>query len=134
MSLDEKLNRLSARHQNLERDMAANPDPATYGKLAAEYSELGPVVAKIGQLRSAEKSLAGVDELLSDRSTDAEMRQMAESERPELVERIEELRREISMLLLPRDAADEQERDSRGQGRNRRLRGGAFCRRPIPHV
>ena len=46
---------LSARHQTLESDMAANPDPATYGKLAAEYSELGPVVAKIGQLRERRK-------------------------------------------------------------------------------
>jgi len=107
MGLDEKLNRMSARYQTLERDMAAGPDPAKYAKLAAEYSELGPVVARIDELRAAERALAGIDELLVDRATDAEMREIAEAERPELGEKIESLRREIGMLLLPRDAADE---------------------------
>ena len=41
---DDKLNQILNRHAMLERDMAANPDPETYVKLASEYSELGAIV------------------------------------------------------------------------------------------
>ena len=46
MLIDEKLDQLLKRHEVLERDMAAGPDPETYVKLASEYSEIGEVVAK----------------------------------------------------------------------------------------
>ncbi|MCB1463885.1 MAG: PCRF domain-containing protein, partial [Nitratireductor sp.] len=107
MLIDEKLDQLLKRHATLERDMAAGPDPETYVKLASEYSEIGEVVARIKELREAEKSLAGLDELLSDKSTDAEMRELAELEYPGIEENIEKLRGDIQLLLLPRDAADD---------------------------
>ena len=45
--------------------------------------------------------------MLADRATDAEMRALAEAEIPVLDERIEQLRRDIQLLLLPKDAADD---------------------------
>jgi peptide chain release factor 1 len=76
-------------------------------KLASEYSGLGEVVARIRELRETEKALAGLDELLADKATDGDMRMLAELEHPEVEERIEALEREIQLLLLPRDIADE---------------------------
>ena len=87
--------------------MAANPDPETYVKLASEYSELGAIVEKIKLLRNEEQSLSGLDQLLGDKATDAEMRELAEVEYPDIEERIENLRNEIQIMLLPRDAADD---------------------------
>ena len=102
-----KLRQLTKRHKSIEEKMAANPDPETYVKLASEYSELEPVVAKIRELQEVQNGLAGLDELLADSSTDKEMRELAELEYPDLEEKVEELSNEIRLLLLPRDEADE---------------------------
>ncbi|MCB1439706.1 MAG: peptide chain release factor 1 [Nitratireductor sp.] len=102
-----KLRQLTNRHKSIEEKMAANPDPETYVKLASEYSELEPVVAKIRELQEVQNGLAGLDELLADSSTDKEMRELAELEYPDLEEKVEELSNEIRLLLLPRDEADE---------------------------
>ncbi len=103
----EKLDQLVRRHAGIERDMSGNPDPETYVKLASEYSALGDVVAKIRELREAERALAGLDELIADKSTDGDMRMLAELEYPDAQARVEALGREIQLLLLPRDSADD---------------------------
>ncbi len=103
----EKMRELERRFAEVEARMSAGPDAETYVKLASEYAELEPVVAKIRDYQSAERELADLESLLSDRATDREMRELAEMEVPELEERIETLTGEIQLLLLPRDAADE---------------------------
>ncbi len=87
--------------------MASNPDPETYVRLAGEYAELGPLVEKIKALRARESALAGLAEMLADKSTDGEMRELAQLEQPELEDAIGKLRTEIQLDLLPKDAADE---------------------------
>jgi peptide chain release factor 1 len=104
---NEKLDQLVRRHAGIERDMSGNPDPETYVKLASEYSSLGEVVAKIRELREAERALAGLDELIADKTTDGDMRMLAELEYPDAETKVEALQREIELLLLPRDSADD---------------------------
>jgi peptide chain release factor 1 len=104
---DGKLDQLVKRHAALESEMAAHPDPETYVRLASEYASLGDVVAKVRQLRESERALAGIAELIADKSTETEMRELAEIEQPEVEERITALRREIELLLLPKDSADD---------------------------
>ena len=50
----DKMTQLLDRHSELEQLMSSNPDPETYVKLASEFSELGPVVEKIQELKSTE--------------------------------------------------------------------------------
>jgi len=102
-----KLSQLTGRFETLEKQMAANPDAETYVALASEYSGLEAVVGKIRELQAAQGSLAGLDELLADKSVDGEMRELAEAEYPELEETIERLSGEIRLLLLPKDEADD---------------------------
>ena len=102
-----KLDQLTARFNWLQNQMAANPDPETYVALASEYSGLEDVVGKIAELREAEKALKGLDELIADKTTDREMRDMAEMEYPEIEEQIEAITGDIKLLLLPRDEADD---------------------------
>src|SRR5690606_25504172 len=44
---------------------------------------------------------------LADKATDREMRELAEMEMPDVEERIEGLEKDMQILLLPKDAADE---------------------------
>ena len=104
---EEKLAQITNRFSVLEQEMAAGPEAELYVKLASEYSELEPVVAKIRALHEQRKALVGVKELLADETTDPEMQELAEAERGEIEGEVERLTNDIRMLLLPRDAADD---------------------------
>jgi peptide chain release factor 1 len=103
----EKMRELERRFGEIEARMSDGPAADVYVKLASEYSELQPVVRTI---REYEKALAEVSDLkgmLNDRTTDREMRELAEMELPEAEEKIEALEKDMQILLLPKDAADE---------------------------
>ncbi|MBC7312672.1 MAG: peptide chain release factor 1 [Rhizobium sp.] len=103
----EKMRELERRFGEIEARMSAGPAADVYVKLASEYSELQPVVKKIREYEAAIGELAGLKALLADKSTDREMRELAEMEMPEVEARIEGLEKDMQILLLPKDAADE---------------------------
>jgi peptide chain release factor 1 len=107
MQIDEKLDQLLKRHAMLEARLAGTLEPEMYVQLSSEYAELDEVVGRIRELREAQQALSGVEEMLSDRTSDAEMRELAQAEYRELEDKIESLQQEIKLLLLPRDQADE---------------------------
>ncbi|KAB1085407.1 peptide chain release factor 1 [Neorhizobium galegae] len=103
----EKMRELERWFGEIEARMSEGPAADVYVKLASEYSELQPVVRKI---REYEKSIAEVADLramLTDKGTDREMHELAEMELPEAEERLEGLEKDMQVLLLPKDAADE---------------------------
>ena len=76
MSLDDKLDRVVARHEQLS-DMLAKSDgsdPQEFVKLSKEYSELNGVVETIRELRGVREDISGLKEILEDHETDSEMR------------------------------------------------------------
>jgi len=103
----EKMRELERRFGEIEARMSAGPAADVYVKLASEYSELQPVVAKIRDYERAIAEAADLDTMLADKSVDREMRDLAEMELPEVKERIATLEQEMQILLLPKDAADE---------------------------
>ncbi|MEQ8403175.1 MAG: peptide chain release factor 1 [Roseitalea porphyridii] len=102
----DKMDQMVKRFDMLEAQMAAGPDSETYVRLAAEYSELEEITGKIRAFREASAERDDLEAMLADDATDAEMRALAEEEMQALDARIEQLRDEIRVLLLPRDAAD----------------------------
>jgi peptide chain release factor 1 len=104
---DQKLIALIARHAALERDLAAAVPSETYVKLSRELAELAPVVEAVKSYRAAQNELDGVTSLLDDPATDAEMRSIAEAEKPQLEARRAALEQELRLALLPKDAMDE---------------------------
>jgi peptide chain release factor 1 len=98
---------LERRFGEIEARMSAGPDSETYVRLASEYSELQPVVAKVREYEKVNGEIADLEALLADKATDREMRDLAEMELPDLKERLEGLEKEMQILLLPKDAADE---------------------------
>ena len=103
----EKMRELERRFGEIEARMSAGPAADVYVKLASEYSELEPVVKKIREYQSAMDEAADLRAMLADKTTDREMRDLAEMELPEHKTRIEALENEMQILLLPKDAADE---------------------------
>ena len=103
----EKMRELERRFGEIEARMSAGPDSETYVRLASEYSELQPVVTKVREYEKVTGEIADLEALLADKTTDREMRDLAEMELPELKERLEGLEKEMQILLLPKDAADE---------------------------
>ena len=103
----DRMDQLVKRFDMLEAQMAAGPAAEAYVKLASEYSELQDIAARIRELLRAEGELADLEAMLADKGTDAEMRALAEADLSGVEERIESLRQEIQILLLPKDAADQ---------------------------
>ena len=104
---DQKLSALVARHAALERDLSSVLPPETFVKLSREFAELSPVVDAVKSYRAAQHELDGITSLIADPSTDAEMRSIAEAEKPELEARRSALEQELRVALLPKDAMDE---------------------------
>ncbi|WP_284774104.1 peptide chain release factor 1 [Agrobacterium sp. lyk4-40-TYG-31] len=103
----EKMRELERRFGEIEARMSAGPAADVYVKLASEYSELQPVVKTIREYEKALAEVADLETLLGDKSTDRDMRELAEAELPDMSERIEQLEKDMQILLLPKDAADE---------------------------
>ena len=103
----DRMDQVVKRFEMLEAQMSAGPAPDAYVKMASEYAELQDMVAKVRQLRSAEHEQADLEAMLADKGTDAEMRALAEADLPGVEERIEALQKDIQILLLPKDAADD---------------------------
>ena len=102
MSLPARLDRLLARAEEISHILSTAPG-AEIGALSKELSELEPLVAKVAELRAAERARDEAQALMAD----PEMKGLAEAEWLEQKERVPALEREIRILLLPRDAADE---------------------------
>src|SRR5580692_7153806 len=98
---DQKLNALVVRHATVEHDLTAALPPETYVKLSREFAELAPVVDAVKSYRAAQHELEGLTSLIADPSTDAEMRSIAEAERPTLETRRVALEQQLRLALLP---------------------------------
>jgi peptide chain release factor 1 len=103
----DRMDQVVKRFEMLEAQMSAGPAPDAYVRMASEYAEIQDMVAKVRALRLAEHEQADLEAMLADKGTDAEMRALAEADLPEVEERIEALQKDIQILLLPKDAADD---------------------------
>ena len=103
----DRMDQVVKRFDMLEAQMSAGPAADAYVRMASEYADIQEMVSKIRALRAAEQEQADLEAMLSDKGTDAEMRALAEADLPEVKTRIEALQKDIQILLLPKDAADD---------------------------
>ena len=101
-SLDYKLDRIVGRAAELNAMLSDGLGGDGYSRASKELSELDPIVARIGELRNAERAQAEAEAMMAD----AELRSLAEAELYDLKDRLPALRHEIRLALLPRDEAD----------------------------
>ena len=102
MSFSNTLDRLVDRAAELNALLAEGATGDAYVKASMELSELDPIVARIDELRSAERAQVEAEAMLGD----VDMRELAEAELQDLKTRIPELTQAIRLALLPKDEAD----------------------------
>jgi len=102
-----KLDALLARHRAVEAELNGAPERDTFVKLSREFAELAPVVETIKNYRAIGAEIADIEAMLADAGTDREMRALAESEKPALAEKRDDLAQKIRLALIPKDAMDE---------------------------
>ncbi len=102
MNIALKLDRIAARAEELRALLGQGLSGEAYVKASRELSDIEPVVARIGDLREAERARDEASALLDD----PEMRELAEAELAALKDKIPALEHEIQLALLPKDEAD----------------------------
>ncbi len=108
MNLDENLNRVLSRYDELQNLVAthANPGSPEHTAMLKEFSDLTPVVEGIEALRAAQNEMADLAEMIADPDSDSEMRTLAEDEFEGLKARLPGLEQDLKLLLIPKDEAD----------------------------
>lgn len=82
-------------------------DMEQYKKLMQELKTLTPVVEKYREFKAAESTVAEARELLEAGGLEKDFREMVQEEFEESREKLEVLREELKILLLPRDPNDD---------------------------
>jgi peptide chain release factor 1 len=109
MTLQHKLDRIVARHQELADALARSEIPShdEFTRLSKEYSELSPIVDAITELRRAEAEFKDLETLVADQDADEDVRALAREELNDIVGTLSENERRMRLLLLSKDEADE---------------------------
>nr|WP_298796473.1 peptide chain release factor 1 [uncultured Acetobacter sp.] len=103
MTLDDRLDRIVGRALELEALLASGVSGEAFTQASREYGEIEPVVSRINALRAAEQEVRQAEAMLAD----PEMKELAEAELATLQETLPQLRQDVRLSMLPRDAADE---------------------------
>jgi len=105
----DQLEALDAKFQEVEaqlQDPSVVSDSKKLRELTRLRAELEPVVLVWAQQRNRLQQLAEAELILNDRSMDADLREMAELEIPELKAALEAGEAELRKLLVPKDPKD----------------------------
>ena len=106
----DKLDFIQSKYEELSlkvSDPAVIADQAVWQKYAKEIGEMEPIVQKYGEYKKVVESIKDAKEILSDSSSDDEMRELAKMELSDLEGQDEKLSEELKVLLLPKDPNDQ---------------------------
>lgn len=109
MSFEDNLQVIVNKHKEVGEKLSdpSKYDSKTYAQVSKEYSNLNELVEKINEYKKAKKSIEELSEIFSDPNSDKEMKELAEEELAQVKKQIPTLEKEIKILLLPKDEADE---------------------------
>lgn len=103
-----KMSAVIARQDELSALMSAGDVDATaFADMSREYAEISPIVEKAKAVQSLQEEIDGLREIIGDADTDADMRSLAETELREIEDKLPAFERDLQMMLLPKDAADD---------------------------
>lgn len=106
----EKLSEMEERFEELSR-LLADPevigDKERYLKYSKTYAELAPIVNKYREYKEVIKGIEEAKGILESADADPELKELAEEELTELTEKEEGLKKELTLMLIPKDPNDE---------------------------
>ena len=95
------------KHAILEKDLSSGDvDKKKFAEKSKEYSNLNEIIENAKKYLSFEKDKNELEKILQDRSSDDELKKMAELELNELKLNYEKNEKKLKMFLLPKDEAD----------------------------
>ncbi|MBE3599466.1 MAG: peptide chain release factor 1 [Limnochordaceae bacterium] len=110
--MEAQLAGVEQRYEELSRELSdpqVIADPARLRKLARAHAQLGELVQTLHEYRKAGAELEEARRILSDPSSDAELRELASAEIEPLTARRQTLEQELRRRLLPKDPNDERD-------------------------
>ncbi len=107
MNFEQKLETILSRHEELTALLAEGASGDEFVKLSKELSSLDDIVKVGNEYKKCRSDLMDTEALLSDDSLDSEMKEMATEELQVLRDNLPALEKQIQILLLPRDEADD---------------------------
>jgi len=102
----EKLGNILERSKELEKILSGELSSEDYVTFSKEYSEIEPLKNAINDWKSYSSEVEGLNEIINEGSSDAEMQELAKTELIDLKDRIEKVEESIQLMLLPKDEAD----------------------------
>ncbi|TYQ14682.1 UNVERIFIED_CONTAM: peptide chain release factor 1 [Acetivibrio alkalicellulosi] len=91
-------------HKLSDPEVIGNQDE--YRKLMKEHADLEEIVAKYGEYKKVMKDISDAKELLGEK-IDKDFKQMVDMELKEAEENLENIKKDLKILLLPKDPNDE---------------------------
>ncbi len=107
-SISDRLQQISARHEEIalllsEPEVFSNQN--RFRELSQEYAQLEPVVLSWREWRQTHAAMGEASQMLAE--DDPELHQLAEDELKAGQQRLEQLERQLQLLLLPKDPNDD---------------------------
>lgn len=107
MQFEQKLETILARADELTALLAEGPDGETFVKLSKEFGSLEPLVEAGRRYKKMHADLTEAEAIMNDPDMETEFKAIATEEYYSLKEKLPALEKEIQILLLPKDEADD---------------------------
>jgi peptide chain release factor 1 len=103
-----KLDKLIERYKTVEAELSRDQGAEAFVRYSKEHAELTPVATAAQRLAGVRTEIESLEAMLRDsESLDREMISLTEEELSLLKDQLPHLEREVQLLLLPKDSADE---------------------------
>ena len=103
----EKVKDIINKHSKLETDLSsADIDKKKFVEMSKEYSDLSEIIKEARFYDSFEYEKKELEKIIVDKSSDNEMKELANQELSELIKKYENIEKKLKLFLLPKDEAD----------------------------
>ena len=103
----EKVHALVAKHDTLEKELSTGTiDSKTFAQKSKEYSDLGGIISLAREYLKFDEDKKDLEQILQDKSSDIDMRTLAEKELETLKEKKIDNTNKLKIFLLPKDEDD----------------------------
>ena len=102
-----KVRDLISRHALLEKELSLGTiDKKKFAEKSKEYSDLNEIINEANSYSSYESDKKDLEKIINDKSNEQEIKELAETELKELINKKEINEKKIKLFLLPKDDAD----------------------------
>ena len=102
-----KVQELITKHSKLEKELSSQEiDKKSFAEKSKEYSDLNDIIKEAVSYFNFQKNKVELENLINDKNTDKEMKDLAISELNKLIKNNETNEKKIKLFLLPKDEAD----------------------------